>query len=48
MFENLTDFLRHLPLPLVLIVYVLICGLAVYGLKAMGTGLHELFYGYFP
>ncbi len=48
MFQALAGFLRHLPLPLVLIVYVLICGLWAYGLEAMPTGLHELIYGYFP
>jgi hypothetical protein len=48
MFQALAGFLRHLPLPLVLIVYFLICGLLAYGLEAMHTGLHELIYGYFP
>jgi len=43
-----SDFLKHLPLPVVLIVYLLICGLLAYGLKAMDTGLHELIYGYLP
>jgi len=46
--QALAGFLRHLPLPLVLIVYFLICGLLVYGLEAMHTGLHELIHGYFP
>jgi hypothetical protein len=47
MFQALTGLLRHLPLPLVLIVYFLICGLLAYGLKAMHMGLQELIYGYF-
>jgi hypothetical protein len=47
MFQDLAGFLRHLPLPLVLIVYFLICGLLAYGLKAMHMGLQELIYGYF-
>ena len=46
MFQGLADLLRRLPLPLVLIVYFLICGLLVYGLKAMDMGLHELIYSY--
>jgi hypothetical protein len=42
MFHDLIDFLRHLPLPVVVIVYFLICGLVMHGFKAMDTELHEL------